>query len=369
MDIHALTEQLALNPMDPKDLLSAFGVPGVLAILFAETGLLVGFFFPGDSLLFLAGVAASSVADSIFGPGSKLSITALLIGAPVFAIVGAQLGHWLGAKYGRRMFDKPESKLFKKEYVEKAEYYFEKFGPAKAVVLARFIPIVRTFLNPVAGTLGMPARQFFIWNVVGAILWTDGIILIGYLLAQQIYDAIGDKIDHYILPVVVLIVLISVLPILIEILRERRAKKKGTPPGPAEALGVVAAASVAGIADAAHDEIHPHHHQQQTPQPPYGGQNYGQPQQQGYAQPQGGNVYGQPQTYGQPAQPRYDEPAQPRYDEPAQQRYDEPTGQYFGQPYPPQQPAQEQPQPPQQNRPPQTYGQPQQYDNDQNWPR
>ncbi|WP_433827930.1 VTT domain-containing protein [Actinoplanes sp. CA-015351] len=382
MDIHALTEQLALNPMDPKDLLSAFGVPGVLAILFAETGLLVGFFFPGDSLLFLAGVAASSVADSIFGPGSKLSITALLIGAPVFAIIGAQLGHWLGAKYGRRMFDKPESKLFKKEYVEKAEYYFEKFGPAKAVVLARFIPIVRTFLNPVAGTLGMPARQFFIWNVVGAILWTDGIILIGYLLAQQIYDAIGDKIDHYILPVVVLIVLISVLPILIEILRERRAKKNGTPPGPAEALGVVAAASVAGIADAAHDEIHPHQ-QPQTPQPPYGsGQTYGQPQQQGYAQPQGG-VYGQPQpqTYGQPAQPaqpRYDEPAGQRYDEPTQQRYDEPTGQYFGQPYPPpQQPSQGQPQqgqpqqgqPQQQARPPQTFGQPQQYDNDQNWPR
>jgi membrane-associated protein len=255
--IRALGDALALNPLDPKDLLHTFGVPGVLAIMFAETGLLVGFFFPGDSLLFLAGVAASPVADSIFGPGTRLSYVALLIGAPLCAIAGAQLGHFLGARYGTRMFDKPDSKLFKKEYVEKAEYYFEKFGPAKAVVLARFIPIVRTFLNPVAGTLGMPARKFLLWNIVGAILWTDGILLVGYLLAQQIYDAIGDHIDRYILPVVALIVLISVLPILIEILRERRHKKKAGPAAPAEpaaAIGVVAAASIAGLVEAARHE-------------------------------------------------------------------------------------------------------------------
>src|SRR5688500_8444203 len=169
---------------------------GVWVILFAETGLLVGFFFPGDSLLFLAGVAASPVAEVMLG--TKLSLTGLLIGAPLCAIVGAQLGHFLGARYGRKMFDRPDSKIFKPEYVQKAEYYFEKFGPAKAVVLARFIPIVRTFLNPVAGTLGMPAKQFFLWNVVGAILWTDGIILVGYFLAERIAAAVGDKIDRYI---------------------------------------------------------------------------------------------------------------------------------------------------------------------------
>ena len=202
----ALVESVALNPLDPKDLLHTFGLIGVWVILFAETGLLVGFFFPGDSLLFLAGVAASPVADAIFGDGTRLSLAGLLIGAPICAIVGAQLGHWLGARYGRRMFERPNSRLFKREYVEKAEYYFQKFGPAKAVVLARFIPIVRTFLNPVAGTLGMPARQFLLWNVVGAVLWVDGILLIGYLLAEQIYDAIGDKIDQYILPVVALII-------------------------------------------------------------------------------------------------------------------------------------------------------------------
>ena len=251
--------RVALNPLDPKDLLQTFGLVGVWAILFAETGLLVGFFFPGDSLLFLAGVAASPVADAIFGDGTRLSLAGLLIGAPICAIVGAQLGHWLGARYGRRMFERPNSRLFKQEYVEKAEYYFEKFGPAKAVVLARFIPIVRTFLNPVAGALGMPAKQFLLWNVVGAILWVDGILLIGYLLAEQIYNAIGDKIDQYILPVVALIILISVLPIFIEFLRDRRARKRG------EAVAVIAAASAAGAVEAAREAFdhdgHQHGHQ------------------------------------------------------------------------------------------------------------
>jgi membrane-associated protein len=109
----------------------------------------------------------------------------------------------------------------------------------------------------VAGTLGMPARQFFIWNAVGAILWTDGVLLIGYALAKQIYNAIGDKIDHYILPVVVVIVLISALPILIEMLRERKAKKNGTHTGPqpAAAVGVIAAASIAGLAEAAQHHL------------------------------------------------------------------------------------------------------------------
>lgn len=257
MDTRTLAEQLAFNPLNAQDLLHTFGLIGVWAIMFAETGLLVGFFFPGDSLLFLAGVAASPVADSIFGAGSRISFPGLLIGAPICAILGAQLGHWLGARYGRRMFEKPDSKLFKKEYVEKAEYYFDKFGPAKAVVLARFIPIVRTFLNPVAGTLGMPAGKFLLWNAVGAVLWTDGVLIIGRSLAQQIYNAIGDKIDHYILPVVALIVLISVLPILIEILRERRAKKRGAAsgePDAAAAIGVVAAASIAGLAEAVRDD-------------------------------------------------------------------------------------------------------------------
>ena len=255
----ALGDVLAFNPLDVKGLLATFGLIGVLAIIFAETGLLVGFFFPGDSLLFLAGVAASPVASEILPGVEPMPIGVLLVGAPICAIVGAQLGHYLGARYGPRMFAKPESKLFKREYVEKAEYYFNKFGAPKAVVLARFIPIVRTFLNPVAGMLGMSSRRFFLWNVIGGILWTDGILLVGYLLAKKITDAIpAEKIDSYILPFVFLIILISVIPIFVEIFRTRREKKRlaaaglapvtpaTTPVGPIGATGPVGAPGPVG---------------------------------------------------------------------------------------------------------------------------
>lgn len=225
----ALVDNLAINPLDAAELLAAFGLAGVLIILFAETGLMIGFFFPGDSLLFLAGVAASPFANAIL-PGVQLPIWPLLIGAPICAIAGAQLGHLLGARYGPRMFDRPNSRLFKREYVEKAEHYFNKFGPPKAVVLARFIPIVRTFLNPVAGVLEMPARTFLTWNVVGGVLWTDGILLAGYFAARKITEYIpADKIDAYLLPAVVVIVLISATPIFVEIWRSRRdARRRGT---------------------------------------------------------------------------------------------------------------------------------------------
>jgi membrane-associated protein len=216
---------LAVNVFDPASLIATFGTVGVLAIIFAETGLLVGFFFPGDSLLFLAGVAASPFVETVIPGAQPLPIWVLLVGTPLCAIAGAQLGHFLGARYGRKMFDRPNSRLFKPEYVAKAEYYFAKFGPAKAVILARFIPIVRTFLNPVAGVLGMPARRFFVYNVIGGILWTDGILLVGYLLAERLAGI--ENIDKYILPAVALIILVSVLPILIEIYRGWRARRSG----------------------------------------------------------------------------------------------------------------------------------------------
>jgi membrane-associated protein len=220
--IRALGDSLAFNPLDARDWITTGGVFGIWAILFAETGLLLGFFLPGDSLLFIAGVAASPVGASIVG--KPLSLPALLIGAPICAILGAQLGHYLGAKVGRRMFDKPDSRFFKREHVEKAEYYFNKLGPAKAVVLARFAPIIRTFLNPVAGVLEMPARTFLVWNVVGGLLWADGLILVGYLLGGQLEA--NFPIDKFLLPVVALIVLLSLTPIIIEFVRTRREKKR-----------------------------------------------------------------------------------------------------------------------------------------------
>ncbi|WP_457033396.1 DedA family protein [Kitasatospora sp. P5_F3] len=213
--------QLAVNLLDAKALVASVGAIGILAIIFAETGLLVGFFFPGDSLLILAGVAASSAASSVLGEGAQMSIAMLLVGAPICAVAGAQLGHYFGTKVGPRMFDKPNSKIFRREYVVKAEEYFEKFGPAKAVVLARFIPIVRTFLNPVAGTLEMSAKTFFVWNVVGGVLWTESMLLIGYFTGDQL----APVIDRYLIPAMALIILVSVSPIIFEVLRERKKKR------------------------------------------------------------------------------------------------------------------------------------------------
>jgi membrane-associated protein len=227
--VHAANDLLAANPIDPKFLLTTFGLFGVWAILFAETGLLIGFFLPGDSLLFLAGIAASTTGGTIVG--AQLSLPGLLIGGPICAILGAQFGHLLGSRYGRRLFDRPNSRLFKGLYVEKAEQAFHKFGPAKAVIFARFIPVVRTFLNPVAGMLGMPARQFFVYNAIGGVIWTDAIVLLGYKLGDVVNA--NFPIDKYLVPGIVVIVFLSILPVLIEALRSRRHKPEpAAPPAP-----------------------------------------------------------------------------------------------------------------------------------------
>lgn len=209
-----------LDLLDPKwwlGMLGAFATIGVIAIVFAETGLLVGFFLPGDSLLVAAGIFSGAAAAQSLGI-APLSLPVLLIFTPLAAIVGAQLGHYLGSRFGRKMFDKPDSRLFKKEHVEKAEYYFEKFGPAKAVVVARFMPIVRTFMNPVAGVLGMDARRFFLWNVIGGIVWVESLLVLGHFLGTKV-----ENIDRYILPGVFVIVFLSVLPIIREVLKNRKA--------------------------------------------------------------------------------------------------------------------------------------------------
>jgi membrane-associated protein len=194
----------------------AFGLIGVLFVLFAETGLLIGFFLPGDTLLVAAGIATSS------SPGKhSLSLPMLMVLAPVCAIAGAQFGHFLGAKYGRKLFDRPNSRLFKQEHVDKAEYYFNRFHPSIAVVIARFVPVVRTFLNPLAGMLEMPARKFFVWNVIGAVVWTESIILLGHFLGAKV-----QGIDKVVLPIVVLVMVVSVAPVIRELLRGRGGSGK-----------------------------------------------------------------------------------------------------------------------------------------------
>ncbi|WP_203991808.1 DedA family protein [Sphaerisporangium rufum] len=210
------------NLLDAQWWIVTFGLIGILAIIFAETGLLVGFFLPGDSLLVVAGMGASTAVASSVGLDSPFPLGVLLVGAPLCAIAGAQLGHYIGMKTGPRLFSRPESRLFRQEYVEKAEHYFQKFGPSKAVVLARFIPIVRTFLNPVAGMLGMPAPRFLLWNVLGGLLWTESMLLIGYYAGSAI-----PNVDRYILPGAAVIILLSVIPIVREVLKSRKELKAG----------------------------------------------------------------------------------------------------------------------------------------------
>ncbi|MEU5992017.1 DedA family protein [Spirillospora sp. NPDC047418] len=217
-----------LHPTAWLQLFGTFATIGVLAIIFAETGLLFGCILPGDSLLFTAGIltAVSTVNGQEFQP---LSLPWLLVGGPIAAIAGAQLGHWLGARYGRKLFDRPDSRIFRQEWVEKAEYYFNRFGPAKAVVLARFIPIVRTFLNPLAGMLGMDPKKFFVWNAIGGILWTDALFLLGHFLGSEVPD-----VEKYILPGVAVILVLSVIPLIREVLKGRKADRGPNKNGPEE---------------------------------------------------------------------------------------------------------------------------------------
>jgi len=205
-----------VNPLDAKDIVATLGTIGVIATLFIETGLLVGLFLPGDSLLFVAGIAASGTAQEVFG--NQLSYTQLLIWAPIAATIGSQCGHWLGAKYGRPFFDRPNSRFFNQDRVAQTEHWLMKYGLGKALIFSHFIPFVRTLINPLCGIIGIPAKKFFIWNIIGSYIWTVGLISAGYLLGERLEGSV----DKYLLPIVVLIIVASLAPILIEFFKGRR---------------------------------------------------------------------------------------------------------------------------------------------------
>ena len=208
-----------MNPLDAKEIVATLGTLGVLATLFIETGLLVGLLLPGDSLLFVAGIAASGTAREIFG--NQLSYTQLLIWAPIAATVGSQCGHWLGAKYGRPFFDRPKSRFFNQERVAQTEHWLTKYGLGKALILSHFIPFVRTLINPLCGIIGIPAKKFFIWNIIGSYIWTVSLITAGYLLGERLEGSV----DKYLLPIVAVIIALSLAPIAIEFLKDRKKKK------------------------------------------------------------------------------------------------------------------------------------------------
>ena len=198
---------------DPKHLIETFGAIGLILIIYAESGILLGLIFPGDSLLFTAGLLAS---QNKFG----LNIFFIAGGAFVAAFLGAQTGWWLGKRFGPSMFRRPDSRIFKQEYVDKSKEYFDRYG-GKTVVIGRFVPFVRTLVPMLAGIGEMDLGQFTLFNVVGAALWAAGVSVAGYFLGKSI-----PNVDRYLLPIIFLIILISVIPPLIEIRRQRRASRQ-----------------------------------------------------------------------------------------------------------------------------------------------
>ena len=203
--------QSALNVLDPNSLLSHFGALGVFLVLFAETGLLIGFFLPGDSLLFTAGLLCATSATSAV----HLSLVTVLPAAVAGAVLGAQTGYVLGRRAGPRLLDRPDRPRLQ-QAVTRSRAALHRYGPAKAVVLARFIPLVRTVLNPLAGTIGLPAGSFTLWPVVRGLLWPVGVTVAGYLLGSSV-----PSIDRYLLPIIALVVAVSLVPVALEVRRSR----------------------------------------------------------------------------------------------------------------------------------------------------
>jgi len=209
-----LGHQLALlSALSPTHLLSTFGVVGVLVIVLVEMGLLVGFFLPGDSLLFVAGYA--TVADNSLG--IHLPLGWLMLAAAGAAVVGGQFGFEVGRRASVSLHERPDSRFYKRSYVERAERFFARFGAARAVVLSRFVPVVRTFTSPIVGVAGMPASSYAFWNLVGGLIWTIPIILLGHWLGHISF------IRHYIEALAVVVVVVSVIPFLVHMARHRAA--------------------------------------------------------------------------------------------------------------------------------------------------
>ena len=209
-----------MNLFDAHSIVADLGLIGILAIIFAETGLLIGLAFPGDSLLFIAGVAASGSGAAILGD-AKLSTPLLFALAPVMAIVGGEVGYWFGQRYGRKIFDRPDGRIFNHQKVVATERWLIKYGPGRALVLARFVPFVRTLINPMCGVIGLNKRQFRLWNAVGAVIWTQLVIGLGFVLG----DVLKGSVDKYLLPVIGLIIAISLIPVVIELFKEWQSKR------------------------------------------------------------------------------------------------------------------------------------------------
>ena len=209
-----------MDLLDANSIVSTLGLIGVLGVIFMETGLLIGLVFPGGEVVFLAGIAASGSGEALLGD-AKLSAPLLFTLAPIAAIVGGEVGYWFGKKYGRGFFERGETRFYNKKMVETIEKWLLKYGPRKALVIGRFIPFVRTLINPVCGVVNLDRKIFSTWNAIGAIIWTQVAIGIGYILG----DAIEGSVNKYLYPIVGLIVVVSILPIAFDAYRHRKLKK------------------------------------------------------------------------------------------------------------------------------------------------
>ncbi|GAA3302673.1 VTT domain-containing protein [Dactylosporangium vinaceum] len=200
--------------LDPEWLISTFGMIGILAIVFAESGLLIGFFLPGDSLLFTTGLLVAG------GRYLHLPLWLVILLIVVAAVAGDQVGYAFGRRVGPTLFRRPNSRLFRQENLARATEFFARYGP-RSIVLARFVPIVRTFTPIVAGASRMHYRTFSLYNVIGGSLWGTGVTVLGYFLGQVTF--VKSNIELILIGIVVL----SVVPIAVELLRGRARARRG----------------------------------------------------------------------------------------------------------------------------------------------
>lgn len=198
--------------VDLIEFIKIVGIIGVLFVIFAETGLMIGFFLPGDSLLFTTGFLVAS---------GVLSININVIAPLLFlaAVIGNTTGYMFGRRLGPKIFKKPDARIFKQEYVQKAQAFYDKNG-GKTIIMAQFIPIIRTFAPVVAGVSKMDYRRFLAFNVIGATFWAAGVTYAGFFLGKM-FEEMGMEIDQVLLPIVALIILLSITPPLIHVLKDK----------------------------------------------------------------------------------------------------------------------------------------------------
>lgn len=220
--------------MNLEQIVQTFGYAGIIGIIFAESGLFFGFFLPGDSLLLTAGLLAWRIDPATGHP--FLSLPFLLIALPIAAILGDNVGYWFGKKTGPRIFNRENSRLFKRKNLLAAKAFYDKHG-SKTIVLARFVPFIRTFAPIVAGAVEMEYRTFFRWNVLGGLMWAVGVTLVGYGIGTFFGATVDpETLDKYFLLLIIAVIFISALPTLIHLWRDnkdeilRRLRRQPAPP-------------------------------------------------------------------------------------------------------------------------------------------